>query len=376
MSDRCSTWERQLATGIQALLAAPRDDAAIRIAVLTHGAGSVRGLANTLAHLGDRGIGGLEIDLSAASTRLAVAEELTRWPYDLVHVCAPHQAGTTAMLIARVLGVPVVGSYNTELSAPVHTAFYRQCRIVLSPRRCDDGALRRRGIAADRIVRWEPGVDLRRFSPARYDPASLGQGDSIAQTCRFNVLYAGRLERDQGTDLLAEAFLIARDRDPRLHLVLAGCGPAQPTLQSRLGSAATFLGALAGDALARVYETADLFVVPSSTDGFGQPILEAQASGLPVLAVDGAVPAELIESGRSGCLAPPDPGALASALRSLARRTAIRDRLVTGGLFAARERSLERSLAQLAIGYDRALRRAPDERLTSAADLREVSRAA
>jgi glycosyltransferase involved in cell wall biosynthesis len=372
MSDRCSTWERRLATGIQALLAAPPDDDAIRVAVLTDGAGSVRGLVNTLAHLGDRGIGGLEIDLGEASSRLAVAEELTRSHYDLAHVCAPHQAGIAAMLIARVLGVPVVGSYHAELSAPVHSAFYRQCRIVLSPRRCDDAALGRMGIQADRIVRWEPGIDLRRFSPARYDPAALGRGDSIPQTCRFNVLYAGRLERDQGTDLLTESFLIARDRDPRLHLVLAGCGPAQPMLQSRLGSAATFLGPLVADALARVYATADLFVVPSSTEAVGQAILEARASGLPVLAVDGALPAELIESGRSGCLAPPDPEALASALRSLARRTANRDRLVTGGLFAARERSL----AQLAMGYDRALRPAPDERLTSAADLREVPRAA
>src|ERR1700729_3900457 len=100
MSDRTSSWERQLATGIQALLAAPPDDDATRVAVLTDGAGSVRGLVNTLAHLGDRGIGGLEIDLSEAATRVDVAEELTRWHYDLVHVCAPHQAGIAATLIA------------------------------------------------------------------------------------------------------------------------------------------------------------------------------------------------------------------------------------------------------------------------------------
>ena len=132
MSDRGNGWERELATGIQALLAAPPDDDATRVAVLTDGAGSVRGLANTLAHLGDRGICGLEIDLSEASSRSAAAEELTRWHYDLVHVCAPHQAGIAAMLIARVLGVPVVGSYNAQLPGPDHSVFHRQCRIVLS----------------------------------------------------------------------------------------------------------------------------------------------------------------------------------------------------------------------------------------------------
>jgi glycosyltransferase involved in cell wall biosynthesis len=93
----------------------------------------------------------------------------------------------------------------------------------------------------------------------------------------------------------------------------------------------------------------------STTDTFGQVILEAQASGLPVLAVDAGGPAELIEDGRSGCLVPPDPESLANALRGLARREAIRERLATGGLLSVRERSWQRSLDQLAHGYARAL---------------------
>jgi glycosyltransferase involved in cell wall biosynthesis len=93
----------------------------------------------------------------------------------------------------------------------------------------------------------------------------------------------------------------------------------------------------------------------SSTDTFGQVILEAQASGLPVLAVDAGGPAELIEDGRSGCLVAPEAEALALALRGLARREAIRERLSTGGLLAVRERSWGRSLAQLATGYARAI---------------------
>jgi glycosyltransferase involved in cell wall biosynthesis len=56
-------------------------------------------------------------------------------------------------------------------------------------------------------------------------------------------------------------------------------------LRKRLGSEATFLGWVEGDALASTYASADLFVFPSTTDTFGQVILEAQASGLPVLAV-------------------------------------------------------------------------------------------
>jgi glycosyltransferase involved in cell wall biosynthesis len=147
--------------------------------------------------------------------------------------------------------------------------------------------------------------------------------------------------------------------------VLAGRGPEEEALRRRLGSAATFLGWVEGDRLAQVYASADLFMFASTTDTFGQVILEAQASGLPVLAVDAGGPAELIEDGRSGCLVAPDPAALAGALRGLARREAIRERLATGGLLAVGERSWPRSLDQLADGYLRAL--APSTRAAVAA---------
>jgi glycosyltransferase involved in cell wall biosynthesis len=137
--------------------------------------------------------------------------------------------------------------------------------------------------------------------------------------------------------------------------VLAGRGPEENALRRRLGSAATFLGWVDGEELARTYASADLFIFASTTDTFGQVILEAQASGLPVLAVDAGGPADLIESGRSGCLVEPDAEALADALRGLARRESLRERLATGGLVAVRERTWERSLGQLAEGYSLAL---------------------
>ena len=119
------------------------------------------------------------------------------------------------------------------------------------------------------------------------------------------MLYAGRLTREKGVDLLADAFLAARARDPRLHLLLAGGGPEEDALRERLGRSATFLGWLEGDALAAAYASADLFLFCSQTDTFGQVILEAQASGLPVVAVAAGGPAELVADGRSGVLCPP-----------------------------------------------------------------------
>jgi glycosyltransferase involved in cell wall biosynthesis len=226
-------------------------------------------------------------------------------------------------------------------------AFYGRCDFVLSPSATADASLRGLGIADERIGRWDRGVDAARFSPARREPGRL-PADAI------NVLYAGRLAREKGADLLADAFLAARAREPRLHLVLAGGGPEEDRLRARLGRAATFLGWLEGEDLAATYASADVFLFCSTTDTFGQVVLEAQASGLPVVAAAAGGPAELIQDGRSGLLCAPRAEALAGAVAGLARSRALRGRLARGGLAAVRERTWETSLAQLAAGWLRA----------------------
>ncbi len=205
------------------------------------------------------------------------------------------------------------------------------------------------GIALERVLRWDRGVDLGRFSPRHRVPAS--------HPGRIKVLYAGRMTREKGVDLLAESFLLAAQRDPRLHLVLAGGGPEEESLRSRLGDRATFLGWLEGEDLARAYANADVFLFASRTDTYGQVILEAQASGLPVVAVAEGGPTALIEDGRSGLLCPPDPDVLAQVVLRLASAPSLRARLALGGLDAVWERSWERSLARLADGWRAALDR-------------------
>ena len=177
------------------------------------------------------------------------------------------------------------------------------------------------------------------------------------------MLYAGRLSSEKGVDLLADAFLEARRRDPRLHLVLAGGGPEEELLRARLGEHATFLGWLSGDDLARAYASADVFLFASSTETFGQVVLEAQASGLPVVAVDRGGPACLIEHGETGLLAPPDVNALADAVVSVTSTPLLAERISRGALAAVRGRSWEAALDRLAAAYRIALSARGDQRL-------------
>lgn len=370
-----------------------RDGDPVQVAVVADGLAHMHGVGQTLSQLRERGLRGHEVDLIGTDANVdrrlpavaevelphypglklgvpslsAVAEALTERHYDLLHVCAPGPAGIAAAVMARVVGLPLVGSYHTELQAYARTRtgdptleaavgaivarFYAGCAVVLSPSQAADSSLARLGIPAERVIRWQRGVDTERFNPARrHAKSSPG---------RFNILYVGRLSREKGLDLLADAYLEARERDHRLHLVLVGRGPEEDLLRARLEGKATFPGWLEGDDLANAYAGADLFVFPSSTDTFGQVILEAQASGLPVLAVRAGGPAELIEDGRTGCLVSPDTYELATAIRGVARRQALLRSLARGGLLAVRERTWERSLAELVAGYARALGEAP-----------------
>ena len=364
-----------------------------RVALVADAVGSMHGVTHTLEQIRERGVPGFEVEVIGTDANVdrrlpavaeidvpyyaglevgipslpAIVEALAEGRYDLVHLPTPGPSGAAAALVARIMELPIVGSYHTELAAytalrtgdePLERAmtaalraFYGQCREVLSPSASADASLRALGIAAARIGRWDRGVDLSRFDPGRRVPGAFSG--------ELNVLYAGRLTEEKGVDLLADAFLAARAHDSRLHLVLAGGGPEQERLRERLGTDATFLGWLEGDELARAYASADLFLFASRTDTFGQVILEAQASGLPVVAVAEGGPSTLIEDGRTGRLVPPDVGALAAAVLELAGAPGLRGHLGRAGAAAVRDRTWERALAQLAGGYERALGSVP-----------------
>jgi glycosyltransferase involved in cell wall biosynthesis/predicted metal-dependent phosphoesterase TrpH len=371
-----------------------REGEPLRVALVADAVGGMHGVTHTLDEIRERGVPGFEVEVVGTDHNVdrrlsavaevdipfyaglkvgvpslpAIVETLAEGRYDLVHLCSPGPAGVAAAVIARVMDVPVLGSYHTELAvyAGLRTAdpklellahaamaaFYGQCNVVLSPSPASDEVLRSMGIDEDRIGRWDRGVDVERFSPAKRDEQLL-DGE-------ITVLYVGRLTKEKGADLLADAFLAARERDPRLHLCLAGGGPEEATLRERLGEHATFLGWLEGEELARAYASADLFLFASRTDTFGQVLLEAQASGLPVIAVAEGGPCAIVDDGVTGLLRPAEVEALADAVVELAAAPLQRERLAQRALEAVRERTWGRSLARLADGYSRALgERAP-----------------
>jgi glycosyltransferase involved in cell wall biosynthesis/predicted metal-dependent phosphoesterase TrpH len=368
-----------------------------RVAILADGIGSMHGVTRTIEEIRQRGVPGFEIEVVGTDPEVdlrlpAVAEiDVPHYPglsigvpslpaavqtlsdgaFDAIHVCSPGPAGIAGVLVARALGLPLVGSYHTELTAYADlrsgqrqvagamalavSAFYNACDIVLSPSLASDAALAGIGMKAEQVLRWDRGVDTSRFDPSLRRVGLLPEG-------KLNVLYSGRITHEKGVDLLADAFALARERAGAgdwggvdLHLVLAGGGPEQERLQERLGEHATFLGWLSGTELARVYASADVFLFPSATDTFGQVILEAQASGLPVIAVAEGGPLSLIEDRVTGVLCRAEAPALADALLELAELPLLRGTLSRAALSSVREHTWERALSRLGEGYQRVL---------------------
>jgi glycosyltransferase involved in cell wall biosynthesis/predicted metal-dependent phosphoesterase TrpH len=365
-----------------------RDEDRRRVALIADGIGSMHGVTHTIEQIRERGVPGFEVEVIGtdpgvdrrlpaacelelpfyAGMRLGVpgvpdlVEVLAEGNYDLVHVTAPGPAGIAATLLGRITGVPLLASYHTELATYAGLradgmleavaraglgAFYSAPARVLSPSPAADGSLAGLGIEGAKVGRWERGVDVERFDPAKTD--------RDAYPGVIKVLYAGRLSREKGVDLLAESFLRAHQADPRLHLLLAGGGPEEGELRRRLGDAATFLGWLDGEDLAVAYASADAFLFCSVTDTYGQVILEAGASGLPVIAIAEGGPAALVENRHTGLLCRPDVDHVAGSLLQLAASPELRTKLGSAAVRGARARSWERSLSQLAAGYRMAL---------------------
>jgi glycosyltransferase involved in cell wall biosynthesis/predicted metal-dependent phosphoesterase TrpH len=360
-----------------------------RIALIADGIGATHGVTATIEKIRELGVPGFEIEVVGtdagvdrrlpAAAELEVpfyagmslgvpglpgmAETLAEGRYDAVHVTAPGPAGVAATLLNRIAGTPLVASYHTELAAYAGLrsgdgdlealakaavgAFYGAPSLVLSPSPAADRSLLALGVEPDRLGRWERGVDVSRF-----DPGKAAREDFPGEV---KVLYAGRLTHEKGVDLLAESFLRARKVDPRLHLLLAGGGPEEDELRSRLGEHATFLGWLEGEELARAYASADLFLFCSTTDTYGQVVLEAGASGVPVVAVAEGGPASLVENRHTGMLCQADADHIAGTVLQLAASPLLRRHLGASAVRAARERSWDRAMEQLAEGYRRAL---------------------
>jgi glycosyltransferase involved in cell wall biosynthesis len=232
---------------------------------------------------------------------------------DAVHIATEGPLGLAARRHCLRSGRLFTTSFHTRFPDYLHTRFrlprawsWRYLRwfhgrahavLVATPRLAAE--LNGHGIKATRL--WSRGVDVAQFRPGGPAPEAYR---GLARPILLNV---GRVAVEKNI----EAFLSA---DAPGTKVVVGDGPALDELKARYPQA-LFLGALAGEALARAYAGADLFVFPSRTDTFGLVIIEALASGLPVAAYPVHGPLDILEESDAGAMDEELAVAIARALQ-------------------------------------------------------------
>lgn len=297
-----------------------------------------------------------------------VLYQLVRFQPDVIHFADPNLLGPQVLLFCKLFlpAVPIVSSYHTNIAfyakmfgfsmlySPIwatHRLYHSPSKYVLCPSRSTKEALAENGIDKDKILIWSRGVDSDLFHPLRrnqnlrnkwiyshrpeklkslYNKASgastalsidktvdrrkhsaSSQDEGVSFGLSFPedkkiILYVGRISWEKNLNILVESFKQMNHEE--FHLVVVGDGPAKQTIESELSKTgnATFTGYLKGEALAEAYASADIFAFPSVSETFGQVVLEAQASGLPVVAMEAEGVNEIVVNGKTGLLVNPN----------------------------------------------------------------------
>lgn len=246
---------------------------------------------------------------------LDVMDYIEREGFTRIHVSTPGTVGLLGLLIARMMDIPVAGTYHTDIPQYVRSLtndefleqaawsymiwFYGQMEEVMVPSAGTREQLRSRGLPPERMKPLPRWVDTDAYSPELRNPTFWkGRGLGLGRTV---LLYVGRVSREKGLEMLAAAFRELVDDGASIALAVIGDGPYREEMEAALaGYPALFTGYLSGEQLQTGYASADLFVFPSATDTFGNVVLEAQASGLPVIVSDEGGPQELMIDGETG----------------------------------------------------------------------------
>jgi glycosyltransferase involved in cell wall biosynthesis len=256
-----------------------------------------------------------------------IAWELRRFRPEVVHAVAPACLGVWGLLAARALGIPTVASYHTDFPRyaglhglgfaepvvwPLIRAVHNLAHINLCPSRFTRDELEDHGI--HHVGIWRGGVDTKRFHPAKRTEEMrerLSAGDVKAPL----LLCAARLSPEKKLETVRAVL----EELPYVRLAIVGDGPARFDLARHYaGFPVVFTGFLRGEELAQAFASADLFLMPSTTETLGFVVLEAMSAGRPVIAARaGGIP-DLVQHGENGFLyEPDDPTALLEAVEDL-----------------------------------------------------------
>lgn len=235
---------------------------------------------------------------------------------DIVHLMTQAGIGLAGLKYAKDRGLPVVSSYTTNFDEYLKYYkleflnnvlwnffkwFHNSCHLNFCPSQETVQALKAKGV--ENIKLWSRGIDTDTFNPSNRSAAIRKKLNADG---KIIFLYVGRLAVEKDLDILMQSIKQVNASFPdTVQFVIAGDGPYASCLKQSAPENVIFTGYLKGEKLASLYASCDAFVFPSSTETFGNVVLEAMASGLPVVAVNSGGVKDSIINNYNGFLCTP-----------------------------------------------------------------------
>jgi glycosyltransferase involved in cell wall biosynthesis len=278
-----------------------------------------------------------------------LGRELESFDPDVVHVTTPTFLGYFGQSWALRHWRPVVASYHTHFVQyfPYYRAsalmplgwgllrhFHNRCERTYAPSASAVDELSGRGF--QRLALWPRGIDTQAFNPRHRDP---GLRQRLCAKGEKLILFVGRLVSEKGLKDLVAVMRRLQAKGQKVRAVFAGDGPMAKALRRRLPQA-QLLGFVTGLPLSQLYASCDLFLFPSRTETFGNVVLEAMASGLPVVAYRSGGVGDILSRSRAGIACQSgDQEGLVQACLSLLQSPSRARQLAGLGLSEAAKRS-------------------------------------
>jgi glycosyltransferase involved in cell wall biosynthesis len=291
---------------------------------------------------------------------LQMLDYVQRERFTEIIISTPGPVGLTALLAAKMLNLQTSGIYHTDFPQYIRILtedsflesvawrymhwFYGQLDTVFVNSEEYRQSWIKRGFDPAKLKILPRGLDTELFHPGRRDSSFFEKFG--ASNGNIRLLYVGRISREKDLDLLADAYRRLRKEGLPVQLFVIGHGPYSEALAKSLPEA-VFTGYLKGTELAIAYASADVFVFPSTTDTFGNVILEAQASGLPVVVSDSGGPKELVADKTNGLITRShDVEDFTGAIRTLVTNRPLRERMASSARESVTDRSWPRAFGK------------------------------
>ncbi|MEO6969827.1 MAG: glycosyltransferase [Chthoniobacterales bacterium] len=303
-----------VSTTIRKMAAEARDAGEALVVVTSRGELTIDGLPiKNFKPIGEFELPEYELQKLSFPPILQILDYIQRENFSEIIISTPGPIGLTALLAGKMLNLETSGIYHTDFPQYIRILtedsfleslawrymhwFYGQLDIIFVNSEQYRQSWIDRGIDPAKLRILPRGLDTALFTPERSEADFWKQFGSNGAGVR--LLFVGRVSKEKDLDILVQAFRHLRRENIPVQLSIVGHGPYSAALAEMMPGAC-YTGYLNGTELARAYASSDIFVFPSTTDTFGNVILEAQAAGLPVVVSDVGGPRELVVDGVNG----------------------------------------------------------------------------